>query len=81
LDTSDFIDELNDDEDNYSKNVQLNHEEMLKLLNIKDEQNNEKENENNDEIPFIGISFDSLKPKMTNIYKNGEVDKLKIYYF
>ena len=74
LDTSDFPDLLDDDEEvDYSKNIQLSNEEMLRLLNLEEEDDNDDKIEN-DSTPFIGIAFDMLRPKMESIYENGEVD-------
>lgn len=75
LDTTDFIDLLEDDDDlDYSKTVKLNNEEMLRLLNLED--GNDDINKEPENASFIGIAFDALKPKMKSVYGDGEVDNL-----
>ncbi|KAJ8668966.1 hypothetical protein QAD02_000225 [Eretmocerus hayati] len=75
LDTTDFVDLLDDDDDtNYAKNVQLSNEEMMRLLNLEDDVANAGNEEA--EMPFVGISFDTIRPKMESIYGDGQVLKL-----
>lgn len=77
LDTTDFPDIFGEDEEelDYAKSVQLNNQEMLKLLNLEDADDN-KENNEDDNVPFIGISFENIKPKMHSVYGDGEVSIL-----
>ncbi|XP_058801279.1 inactive peptidyl-prolyl cis-trans isomerase FKBP6 isoform X2 [Phymastichus coffea] len=76
LDTSDFPDLLDEDEQyNHKKTVELSNQEIQRLLNLEDE-NDSEENVTAENTPFIGIGFDTLKPKMFSIFGNREVLKL-----
>lgn len=67
--------EEDDDELDYSKKVKLNNEEMLRLLNL-EEGNYDDINKEPENVSFIGIAFDALKPKMQSVHGDGEVGNL-----
>ncbi|XP_014204130.1 inactive peptidyl-prolyl cis-trans isomerase FKBP6 [Copidosoma floridanum] len=76
LDTGDFADLIDEEDDfDFKKTTQLSNEEILKFLSLQDD-SDEKEVNENEHIPFVGIAFDTLKPKMKSIYGNGEILKL-----
>lgn len=75
LDTTDFADLLDDDEEvDYEKSKIISNQEMLKYLNSEIEEGN-NENEEEHVVSFVGILFEELKPRMHSIFGNGKVKK------
>lgn len=71
--------DFEDDNFSYSPDIHLNNEEVINLINMEDvEIENKEEARNKDDFPSLicGISFDKLKPSMTDITGDGKVLKL-----
>ena len=74
FDTTDFLDTLEDKEDEFSfDGVQNSNIDMMKGLNIDDEEDGT--NDDRDSNTFLGLSFNILKSSMESIYENGKVYK------
>lgn len=79
LDTTDFADILDDDEDvDFDKSKLLSNKEMLKYLNVDESDNCNSDNVEEQVVNFVGISFDDLKPRMHSIFGDG---KVRIFLF
>lgn len=74
LDTTDFADILDDDEQvDYEKSKLISNQEMLKFLNLEEDDNDENKVEEEQVASFLGISFAELKPRMESIFGDGKV--------